>query len=187
MTHDDVRQVGYDDADAQLLVDLVQQEYVRRYGGPDDSPLDPAEFRPPDGQFVVGYDNGRPVAMGGWRLSEAARSELGFRGRVVELRRMYVVPESRGRGMARKVLNHLEATAAAAGAEASPISAAMTMSAMRCDMEVLFSCSMGDRWTISIKITHQASRRSCVQPRVVEYSTLTASICRGAPPWHGSV
>ena len=52
MTHDDVRQVGYDDADAQLLVDLVQQEYVRRYGGPDDSPLDPAEFRPPDGQFV---------------------------------------------------------------------------------------------------------------------------------------
>ena len=117
MTHDDVRQVGYDDADAQLLVDLVQQEYVRRYGGPDDSPLDPAEFLPPDGLFVVGYDNGRPVAMGGWRLSETARAELGFQGRVVELRRMYVIPESRGRGLARSVLDHLEMTAADAGAD----------------------------------------------------------------------
>ena len=116
MTHD-VRQVGYDDADAQQLVDRVQQEYVRRYGGPDDSPLDSAEFLPPDGLFVVGYDNGRPVAMGGWRLSETARAELGFQGRVVELRRMYVIPESRGRGLARSVLDHLETTAAVAGAD----------------------------------------------------------------------
>ena len=70
-----------------------------------------------DGHFVVGYDNGLPVAMGGWRLSETARAELGFQGRVVELRRMYVIPESRGRGLARSVLFHLETTAASAGAD----------------------------------------------------------------------
>ena len=111
------RALPYDDPVSLALIERVQQEYVQRYGGPDDSPLDPAEFRPPDGQFVVGYDNGRPVAMGGWRLSETARAELGFQGRVVELRRMYVIPESRGRGLARSVLDHLEMTAADAGAD----------------------------------------------------------------------
>ena len=112
----DLRQVDYHDTDAQLLIDEVQQEYVRRYGFPDSTPVDRDEFSPPNGHFVVLYEAGRPVAMGGWRFSEEARVALGDPGRVVELKRMYVIPASRGRGHARTVLAHLEQTAAAAGA-----------------------------------------------------------------------
>ena len=112
----DLRQVDYHDTDAQMLIDEVQQEYVRRYGGPDGTPVDRGEFSPPNGHFIVLYEAGRPVAMGGWRFNEAARIALGDPDRVVELKRMYVVPASRGRGHARTVLAHLERTAAAAGA-----------------------------------------------------------------------
>ena len=110
------RQVGYHDADAQLLTDQVQQEYVQRYGGPDGTSIDRDEFSPPNGHFLVRYEDGRPVAMGGWRFSEQARAELRLGGPVVELKRMCVVPASRGRGHARGVLRDLEQTAAAAGA-----------------------------------------------------------------------
>lgn len=112
----ELRQVDYHDTDAQLLIDEVQQEYVVRYGGPDSTPVDRQEFSPPNGHFVVLYDAGRPVAMGGWRFNEDARAALGEPGRVVELKRMYVIPASRGRGHARTVLAHLEQTAALAGA-----------------------------------------------------------------------
>jgi GNAT superfamily N-acetyltransferase len=112
-----LRQVDYQDADAQLLIDEVQQEYVRRYGFPDGTPVDREEFNPPNGHFAVLYEAGRPLAMGGWRFNEEARAALGDQGRVVELKRMYVNPSGRGRGHARTVLAHLEQTAAAAGAD----------------------------------------------------------------------
>lgn len=112
----DLRQVDYHHTDARLLIDEVQQEYVQRYGGPDATPVHHNEFSPPNGHFVVLYEAGRPVAMGGWRFSGEARTALGDPGRVVELKRMYVVPASRGRGHARTVLAHLEHTAALAGA-----------------------------------------------------------------------
>ena len=88
----DLRQVDYHNRDAQLLIDQVQQEYVLRYGGPDATPVDRDEFSPPTGHFVVLYEAGRPVAMGGWRFSEEARAVLGYPDRVVELKRMYVGP-----------------------------------------------------------------------------------------------
>jgi GNAT superfamily N-acetyltransferase len=116
VTSTDVRQVAYHHADAQLLIMQVQQEYVRLYGGPDSAPVDHDEFRPPNGHFIVLYEAGRPVAMGGWRFSEGARAALNEPDRVVELKRMYVIPASRGQGHARTVLAHLEQTAAAAGA-----------------------------------------------------------------------
>ena len=116
MPSTDLRQVGYHHADAQLLIDEVQAEYVRRYGGPDSTPVHHDEFSPPNGHFVVLYEAGRPVAMGGWRFTEDARTALGDPGRVVELKRMYVIPAGRGRGHARTVLAHLEQTAALAGA-----------------------------------------------------------------------
>lgn len=112
----DLRQVDYQDADAQVLIAEVQQEYVQRYGGPDATPVHRDEFRPPNGHFAVLYESGHPVAMGGWRFNEEARQALGDRGRVVELKRMYVVAASRGRGHARTVLAHLEYTAVMAGA-----------------------------------------------------------------------
>ena len=103
----DIRVVPYDHHDSRRLVAEVQQEYVVRYGGPDETPVQYAEFSPPQGLFVVLYDHGVPAAMGGWRMTGPG---------VAELKRMYVVPSHRGRGFARAVLRHLESSAAAAGA-----------------------------------------------------------------------
>jgi GNAT superfamily N-acetyltransferase len=112
--------VGYGHPDATLLIDEVQAEYVVRYGGPDHTPLDPLMFEPPLGSFYVGYlelDGCRtPVATGAWRFHDDVEA-FGTR-RVAEIKRMYVVPAARARGLARAVLAHLERTAADSGAEA---------------------------------------------------------------------
>jgi GNAT superfamily N-acetyltransferase len=96
-----IEQVGYDHPDAAKLIAEVQQEYVRRYGDVDGTPVDSAEFSPPGGLFLVGYDGDQPVACGGWRA----------RGRDAELKRMYVSQAARGRGFARTILAELESRA----------------------------------------------------------------------------
>ena len=116
----ELRQVSYAHVDAQRLIAEVQQEYVRRYGGPDDTPVDDDHFSPPNGTFVVLYEDGVPVATGGWRLCRGPAGTVGSDGTpgtTAELKRMYVVPTSRGRGHARLLLAHLEDTAATAGAD----------------------------------------------------------------------
>ena len=111
-----IRDVGYDHSDAQLLIAEVQQEYVRRYGGPDDSPVDPRQFSAPDGTFAVGYLDSEPVAMGGWRRHGDDHPETAWAQPVVEVKRMYVADAARGRGFARAMLAHLEESARRAGA-----------------------------------------------------------------------
>lgn len=101
--------------DAARLVEAVQQEYVERYGGRDDSPIDPTEFEGDRGRFVVAYDGDEPVATGAWRRRAVPPGAPGTAA--VELKRMYVVPEARHRGLARLVLAHLEDEARAAGAD----------------------------------------------------------------------
>jgi GNAT superfamily N-acetyltransferase len=102
-----LREAAYDSPTAKRLIDAVQLEYVSLYGGPDDSPVDPGEFSPPHGVFVVGYLDDEAVAMGGLRwLSEAD----------IEIKRMYVAPGFRGRGLSRQVLAGLEQRASALGA-----------------------------------------------------------------------
>jgi GNAT superfamily N-acetyltransferase len=110
-----LRQVRITDADAVALVEEVQAEYVARYGGPDNTPLDPTMFDPPGGAFFVGYLGDVPVAMGGWKM----RSDIAPLGRErpAEVKRMYVAPAGRRNGFARVVLAHLESTALAAGAD----------------------------------------------------------------------
>ncbi|HEV2779626.1 MAG TPA: GNAT family N-acetyltransferase [Actinophytocola sp.] len=103
----EIRVVPYDHPDAGSLIDEVQQEYVVRYGGPDGTRVDPAQFAPPRGLFLVGYLDGAPVACGGWRAHADG---------VVEVKRMYVVPAARGRGLARAMLAELELSAKRAGA-----------------------------------------------------------------------
>ena len=100
--------------DAQALIEAVQAEYVARYGGQDESPIDPADFEDPLGRFYVGYLDGAPVATGAWR-----RSSVKALGAVLtaEVKRMYVVPGAQRRGVARRMLAHLEATAAGAGVD----------------------------------------------------------------------
>ena len=107
----------YGHPDVQLLVEGLQQLYVEIYGGRDESPIDAAEFEPPRGSFVVAYlpgaeaDGGAeaaevPAAMGAWRLLPDGRAEL---------KRMFVLPEHRGRGLSRQVLGVLEESARASG------------------------------------------------------------------------
>lgn len=105
--------MGYAHPDAVRLIAEVQQEYVVRYGGEDVTPVDPREFELPDGLFAVGYLDGEPVACGGWRARDA--DGHGLLDGDAELKRMYVVPAARGRGLARTMLRSLEATAVRAG------------------------------------------------------------------------
>jgi GNAT superfamily N-acetyltransferase len=105
--------------DAVLLVEQVQEEYVVRYGGRDESPIDAAEFEDPTGMFFLGRLDGAPVVTGAWRR----RPDVSLAGtagttRTAEVKRMYVAPPARGLGLARRMLAHLEDTARAAGIEA---------------------------------------------------------------------
>ncbi len=107
--------VPYGDPDALRLVADVQAEYVERYGSPDASPVDPAMFEPPVGSFYVGYLGDDAVVTGAWRRSDV---QVFGTDRTAEVKRMYVAVGARGRGLARRVLRHLEESAAAAGYEA---------------------------------------------------------------------
>ncbi|MFL6105471.1 MAG: GNAT family N-acetyltransferase [Marmoricola sp.] len=100
--------------DAAVLVEEVQLEYVARYGSRDETPLRPGYFDLPGGSFFVGYLEDVPVATGAWRR----RSDVEALGSsaAAEIKRMYVAPAGRRRGLARAMLAHLERTAAAAGA-----------------------------------------------------------------------
>ncbi|MCP2340262.1 GNAT family N-acetyltransferase [Actinomadura rupiterrae] len=109
----DMQVCSYDDPVARKLIAEVQQEYVVRYGGPDETPIDPAEFAAPLGHFIIGRVDGDPVACGGWRAHDA--SEPGFEDGDAELKRMYVAPRARRRGLSRELLAELESSARAAG------------------------------------------------------------------------
>ena len=112
--------VGYGHPDAMLLIEEVQAEYVLRYGGPDATPLDPLMFEPPAGSFFVGYlpvdGVRRPVASGAWRAHDDI--EVFGATHAAEVKRMYVAPAVRAQGLARRILAHLEQTAAETGFEA---------------------------------------------------------------------
>ncbi len=66
---------------------------------PDMPKAGPDELNPPNGSFIVGYEDGIAICCGGIkRLDQEA----------CELKRMYVIPEARGRGVARMLLAALE-------------------------------------------------------------------------------
>jgi GNAT superfamily N-acetyltransferase len=112
-----IRRVSFAHPDAIALNDRVQREYAVRYGDGDGdaTPLDPAMFEPPHGVYLIGYDDaGTPIATGGWRAMEADGLG-GYADGDAEIKRMYVVPEARGRGLSRVVLAALEDDARAAG------------------------------------------------------------------------
>ncbi len=111
-----IQPIAYDHPDAVKLQDEVQAEYVVRYGDGegDATPLDPTMFVPPRGLYLLAYDaEGRPVASGAWRRQD--ENEEGYADGDAELKRMYVIPEARGRGLARRLLALLEEDARAAG------------------------------------------------------------------------
>jgi GNAT superfamily N-acetyltransferase len=110
-----IRRVPFDHPDAVKLNDEVQAEYDVRYGdGGDATYLDPAHFAPPNGLYLIAYDErDTPVASGGWR-SQDANDEGNLDGDA-ELKRMFVIEQVRGRGLARRILAALEEDARAAG------------------------------------------------------------------------
>ncbi|MBX9398824.1 GNAT family N-acetyltransferase [Streptomyces sp. TRM72054] len=110
-----IHRAPFDHPDAVKLNDEVQAEYHERYGdGGDATPLDPSDFRPPNGVYLIAYDGAdRPVATGGWRSQD--RNDEGNEDGDAELKRMYVIKELRGRGLARRMLAALEDDARAAG------------------------------------------------------------------------
>ncbi len=57
------------------------------------------ELSPPGGAFVVGYHEQRPACCGGVKRLDDRRCEI---------KKMYVVPQLRGRGVARALLHELE-------------------------------------------------------------------------------
>lgn len=101
-----LRPTDLDDPVALRLTEEVQQEYVTRYGGRDEMTVDRSDVLPPRGLFLVAELDGEPVGCGGWRVHAPG---------TVELKRMYVVPSARRRGVAAALLAALERTAAAAG------------------------------------------------------------------------
>jgi GNAT superfamily N-acetyltransferase len=85
----------------QPMADAQQAELTERHHGNPGSGEMPAPeyFAPPDGTFLVAYVDGEPAGCGGvGRLGET----------VGELRRMYVVPGHRGKGLGRALLVALE-------------------------------------------------------------------------------
>jgi GNAT superfamily N-acetyltransferase len=87
------------------LVDAQQAEMRGRYDGEADigPAREAAMFVEPDGVFlVVRGDDGRAIGCGGVCRFDGTRAEL---------KRMYVVPEARGRGLGRLLLVELEAEA----------------------------------------------------------------------------
>ena len=96
-------------ADRPPAADLIAAMVVEMATlyGPIDVPgmpsATPADFAPPHGTFLVGFDDDcAPVCAGGVkRLDDDA----------AEIKRMYVVPAARGRGLARILLAALEGAA----------------------------------------------------------------------------
>lgn len=101
-----IRALRYSDPVVRALEDELQQEYVERYGGPDETRIEPDEFTPPDGCFLVGFVGNEPVATGGFRRHGED---------VAEIKRMYVANDHRGGGFARQLLAELENQAASIG------------------------------------------------------------------------
>ncbi|MEA2247529.1 MAG: hypothetical protein QOH46_2058 [Solirubrobacteraceae bacterium] len=100
-------------ADAPPASDLLAAmvtELGDLYGAPMDASglptATPAEMRTPHGTFLVGFEDGEPVCAGGVkRLGDG----------VAEIKRMYVVPHARSRGVARALLGALEDAARGLG------------------------------------------------------------------------
>ena len=104
----EVAPVRLDEPASLELVELVQGEYVIRYGGRDEAPIDVDEFLPPKGLFLLATVDGAPAGCGGWRDLGDGRAEI---------KRMFTAAAFRNRGVARALLAELERTAAAAGIE----------------------------------------------------------------------
>jgi GNAT superfamily N-acetyltransferase len=80
------------------LDDLFNAQYTGRAVSPG-SVTTPDEMAPPQGIFLVGYQDERPIAIGGLRRLQDG---------ICELKRMYVVSDARSHGAGHALLTALE-------------------------------------------------------------------------------
>lgn len=110
MESDDFR-IEAADIDSPVGAPLVRaqwRELMARYGVPETTTDDLAadHLAPPDGVFVVAWDGTAAVGCGGVRRHDDTTGEI---------KRMYVTPDARRRGVSRAVLRALEVRARALG------------------------------------------------------------------------
>ena len=107
----DVRAVRADAPAARLLMAEYLDEIAGRMGPGFDRAryvdAAPEELEPPAGRLLLGYQDERPVACGAVRVITAG---------IAEIKRMYVAPQARGRGLGRTLLAALEQAAPSSGA-----------------------------------------------------------------------
>lgn len=109
-----IRRVSFDHPDAIKLNDRVQPSTPSATATTAMPPLAPSDFDPPNGVYLIAYDaDDSPVATGGWRAQDT--NDEGYRDGDAELKRMYVIEQARGNGLARRILAALEEDARAAG------------------------------------------------------------------------
>jgi GNAT superfamily N-acetyltransferase len=100
----DFRLAPMNGGDGAVLAQAMRDEIAVMYDGleldGDSMPkAGPEELSPPRGSFLVGYVDGRPVCCGGVKRLD---------DRIGEIKKMFVVPERRGQGIARALLRALE-------------------------------------------------------------------------------
>jgi GNAT superfamily N-acetyltransferase len=95
----ELRDALFDSPEAFVLLAEVQQVYVERYGGPDNTPLHADDFAAPTGAFMIAVLDGELVGCAGLRRYDAD---------TVELKRMYVRTPYRRRGLGRRLLFEVE-------------------------------------------------------------------------------
>jgi GNAT superfamily N-acetyltransferase len=102
-----IEPTAYEDAVAAELRDEMAVDIGRRYGkeGGDAAPISSAEFESPVGGFYVVWLDDQPVGCVGWRT----------RGPDAEMKRLWVRPLARGRGIARALIGTVEEAARVAG------------------------------------------------------------------------
>jgi GNAT superfamily N-acetyltransferase len=76
----------------------------------DTDDLRPEELSPPSGRFIIVYDGDEPIACGAIRPHDEITAEI---------KRMWVRPAARGRGVARLILDELESSAMVIGYRAT--------------------------------------------------------------------
>ena len=133
------------------LIRALNAELDERYPeeGANHFRLDPAEVAPGRGVFLVAYADGEAVGCGATRLNDP---------RTAEIKRMYVNPAYRGRGIAGQLLSALEEHA-------------RTLGARQLVLET------GDRQPESLAVYRRAGFEEI--PRFGEYLDSPLSICMG--------